>query len=213
VYLDICLFSHCILFKDKACFICKNKASPLGVIRNECQCPLCPTLPLSIKNPTKLVQHMGTHILLDSKMNGAFNPCGFCLNTGSLCSIRLAKGKGTNGTKTVDVIHSQCSNVAKLSITSAAKCIESSLCTNVPLDCLLCLPGSDAVWKYNLLAHIKSVHPTATLEKYASLAEISQLERTRLKQLFNAKPRASKKKKVVANICISIAHSSQRALE
>jgi hypothetical protein len=26
------------------------------------------TLPLSIKNPTKLVQHMGAHILLDSKM-------------------------------------------------------------------------------------------------------------------------------------------------
>jgi hypothetical protein len=72
--------------------------------------------------------------------------------------------------------------------------------------------ASDAVWKYNLLAHFKSVHPTATLEKYSSLAEISQLERTRLKQLFNAKPRASKKK-VVTNIRISIAHSSQRALE
>ena len=145
--------------------------------------PTLPELPLS-NQESNLVQHMGAHILLDSKMN----PYIFCLNTGPLCSIRLAKGKGTKGTKTVDVIHSRCPNVTKLSITSAAKCIESSPCTNVPLDYPLCLPGSDAVWKYNLVAHIKSVHPTATLKKYTSLAEISQLERTRLKQRFNANP-------------------------
>ena len=69
------------------------------------------------------------------------------------------------------------------------------------------------MWKYNLLAHFKSVHPTATLKEYTSLAEISQLEHTRLKQLFNAKLQASKEKKVVVNIHISIAHGSQHALE
>ena len=45
---------------------------------------------------------MGTHILHDPAVKDLNNPCGFCLNVGNLCSIRIVKGKGGKGAFTVD---------------------------------------------------------------------------------------------------------------
>src|ERR1700723_3856871 len=151
---------------DEACFICEDQGSPKGAIRQECRCPRCPTLPLSITKPSKLVQHIGMHILHDPAVRDTNNPCGFCLNVGNLCSIRIIKGKGRKGALTVDPQRSRCPNAAKLSITSASKSTASNPCTNVPLACPLCREGADPIWKYNLRSHIITVHPTADVEQY-----------------------------------------------
>jgi hypothetical protein len=186
----------------------------LGTLRQECRCPRCPSLPLPINKPSKLVQHIGTHILHDPAVKHSNNPCGFCLNVGNLCSIRLIKGKGKNGAKSVDPQQSQCPNTAKLSITAACKSSPSNPCTNVPLECPLCREGSDAVWKYNLHSHIMSVHPTADILRYKSLYELDLHERAAMKELFDAKPRLSKKRlKTATGIKISEAHSSRQALK
>jgi hypothetical protein len=152
------------------------------------------------------------HILHDPSLKDAFNPCGFCLNTGGLCSIRVTKGKGKKGALVVDPLKSRCPNVAKLSITAASKYSDTSPCTNHPLECPLCQEGADLVWKYNLPSHIQKVHPTATLEEYEYLYAVGASERAKLKTLYSAKPRHSKKKKQVIDIKISEAHSSRRAL-
>jgi hypothetical protein len=133
------------------------------------------------------------------------------LNTGSLCSIRIAKGKGSNGAKTVDVQQSRCINKAKLSIATAAKYTASSPCTNIPLECPLCRQGSDAVWKYNLLSHIERVHPTVNAIIYKALYALDESESKELKERYTTKPRITKKKQVMG-IKISEAHSSRLAM-
>ena len=136
------------------------------------------------------------------------------MNVGNLCSVRLAKGKGKNGGKFVDLQQSRCPNAAKLSIAAARKSTPSNPCTNVPVECPLCREGSDAVWKYNLRSHIMSVHPTADITRYRDLYELDPHERAAMKELFNAKPWLSKKRmKTVTGIKISRAHSSRRALK
>lgn len=186
----------------------------MGAVRHECRCPRCPSLPLPISKPSKLVQHIGTHILHDPAVKYSNNPCGFCLNVGNLCSIRLIKGKGKNGAKSVDPQQSRCPNAAKLSIAAASKSTASNPCTNVPLECPLCRDGADAVWKYNLHSHFTEVHPTADIERYKNLYELDPHERASMKELYNAKPRQSKKRmKTVTGIKISVAHSSHRALK
>ena len=121
------------------------------------------------------------------------------------------KGKGKNGAKSVDPQQSQCPNAAKLSITAAGKSTASNPCTNVPLECPLCRDGADAVWKYNLRSHFAEVHPTADIERYKNL---DPHERANMKELYNVKPRQSKKKlRTVTGIKISVAHSSHQALK
>jgi len=204
------LFSYNFLV-DYACFICEDEGSPKGALRQECRCPRCPTLPLSIDKPSKLVQHIGTHILHDPAVKDSNNPCGFCLNVGNLCSIRIIKGKGRKGAFTVDPQQSRCPNAAKLSITSASKSTPSNPCTNVPLVCPLCRDSADPVWKYNFRSHILTVHPTADIGQYKELYELDPHERASMKELFKAKPRRSKTK-TVSGIKISDAHSSRSAL-
>ena len=124
------------------------------------------------------------------------------------------KGKGKNGAKSVDPKQSRCPNAAKLSIAAAGKSTASNPCTNVPLECPLCRDGADAVWKYNLRSHFAEVHPMADIKQYKNLYELDPHERASMKELYNAKPRQSKKKmKTVTGIKISVAHSSHQALK
>lgn len=95
---------------------------------------------------------------------------GFCLAPGSLCSVRLKKGQGRKVGMQIDVQNSRCqhNNQVKLLLTSFAKSSDVSPCTNIPIICPLCPAASDAVWKYNLEAHLKTVHSTANVSEYNS---------------------------------------------
>ena len=71
----------------------------------------------------------------------------------------------------------------------------------------------DAVWKYNLESHLKTVHPTANISEYRALYEISKSEIVALKNAFASKPRwTAKRIRSLVNINISEAHSSRVAL-
>ena len=161
---------------DEACFICEDQGLPKGAVRQECRCPRCPTLPLSVSKPSKLVQHIGIHILYDPVIRDSNNPCGFCLNVGNLCSICITKGKGRKGALTVDPQKSRCPNAAKLSITSASKSTASNSCTNALLVCPLCRKGADPIWKYNMRLHIITAHLTGDIEQYKDLYKLGAHE-------------------------------------
>jgi hypothetical protein len=179
------------------------------------RCPLCPTLPLTVKPAAKLVYHMATHILFDPVVQARRSPCGFCCGAGDtgLCTIYLIKGKGRNGVYSIDLDRSHCKNgnIVKLSLASRQ---ESTECTNSPLICPLCPSGAPAVWKYNLLCHIQEVHPTANPEaqEYKSLYEIEQVEHRALKKSRLKKTRVTANKLgKLGGLKISSSHSVRLA--
>jgi hypothetical protein len=200
---------------DAVCFICEDEGSARGAIQDQHRCPCCPSLRLSKSSPTELVSHMGMHILHDEALKNVVNPCGFCLAPGSLCSVQLKKGQGRKVGMQIDLQNTRCqhSNQVKLSLTSFAKSTNASPCTNVPISCPLCPASSEAVWKYNLEAHLKAVHPTASIAEYKELYEISKSERVALKAAYISKPRwTAKRIRDLGNIDISEAHSSRVVL-
>ncbi|KIM71403.1 hypothetical protein PILCRDRAFT_82813, partial [Piloderma croceum F 1598] len=97
---------------DSLCFICEDDTSPSGTVQMQHRCPLCPTLPLTVKPAAKLVYHMATHILFDPVVQACRSPCGFCCGAGDsgLCTIYLIKGKGRNGVYSIDLDRSHCKN-------------------------------------------------------------------------------------------------------
>jgi hypothetical protein len=65
-----------------ACFICETDSNPRK-LAGEQYCQRCPDVLVSRLSGPKLLEHMGAHILHDSHIKDADNPCGLCLNTGS----------------------------------------------------------------------------------------------------------------------------------
>ena len=152
---------------------------------------------------------MSAHILHDVKLKDSDVPCGFCLNEGGLCIIKLiTTSKGT----TIDMKNSQCPCIRKLTIKTAARFSKESPCTNHPLNCPLCPKTSPAVWKYNLRSHIISQHPTATLDLYQHLFKLLDEESTLMKAIYQTVPRKSKKRNIIAPLPISDGHSTRMAL-
>ncbi|KAF8224868.1 hypothetical protein L208DRAFT_1380918 [Tricholoma matsutake] len=136
-------------------------------------------------NGPELLLHMGAHILHGSQMKDADNPCGLCLNHGSLYAIRLVQ-QGKSGDQ-VDM---------------AAKFSKTSLCTNIPIWCPLCPKVSDAIWKYNLRSHITKVHG-GDISLYQDLYTAA----------FLSKPWKTRRKKAAQNsLKILEAHSTHVAL-
>jgi len=84
-------------------------------------------------------------------------PCGFCGRRG--CAITLVK------TSSAFKPQSSCTFFHAFQLGTAQKYSKTSPCTNVPIICTLC-PQQDkaktftAIWKYNMMEHIKSHHPT-----------------------------------------------------
>jgi hypothetical protein len=155
------------------------------------------------------------HILHDNALKTVANPCGFCLAPGSLCSVRLKKGQGRKAGMQIDLQNSRCqhNNQVKLSLNSFAKSTDASPCTNIPIMCPLCPAASDAVWKYNLEAHLKTVHSTANISEYKAHYEISKSEQVALKAAFLSKPRwTAKRIRNLVNINVSEAHSLRLSL-
>lgn len=165
----MCSFNHKLnitLLPGRACFVCEldNNSTELGP---ENTCPACPpNTPLDPRQGLKVLAHMGAHILFDSNIDRSTNPCGGCLSPAPMCEFFLT----TSGTKKVDKKRSKCPN-ATISFTYsiAAKSTDSSPCSNVQLNCPLCGAGQPAIFRYNFQHHLKSVHPTAPVDKYMSL--------------------------------------------
>ncbi|THH06902.1 hypothetical protein EW146_g9475, partial [Bondarzewia mesenterica] len=91
---------------------------------------------------------------------GAAMPCGFCGRStdNGRCTILLKKSN-----RTFTVI-STCSTAHTFLYGPACKFSQSTPSTNIPIVCVLChpKPGSaaqPAVWKYNMLQHLRDHHP------------------------------------------------------
>lgn len=198
------------------CFICEDNVSSRGVVQTQHRCSLCPSLPLTVKPPGKLVEHIATHILHDPVVKVRYCPCGFFGGSADSCVVYIAKGKGSQGAHYIDASKSRCKigNVVKLSIGSREKSTMSSLCTNVPLTCPLCPSMAPAIWKCNLLQHLSQVHPTADAhpDAYKSLYAIGPFEVSALKVIWLKKPRYTVRKfSNLGNLNISDPHSTHLA--
>jgi hypothetical protein len=195
------------------CFICEDNTSSRGAVQTQHRCSLCPSLPLTVKPPGKLIEHIATHVLHDPVVKARYCPCGFCGGSGDSCVVYIAKGKGSQGAHYVDVSKSRCKNgnVVKLSLAAGEKSTMSSPCTNVPLACPLCPSMAPAIWKYNLAEHISHVHPTAdaSSDDYKSLYAVGPFEVSALKVLWLKKPRYTTRKfRNLGNLNISDSHST-----
>ncbi|KAJ6546314.1 hypothetical protein B0H10DRAFT_2202838 [Mycena sp. CBHHK59/15] len=104
---------------------------------------------------------------------------------------------------------SRCPNLANLGLVTAAKSSERSPCTNGPVQCPIS-PCAEFEWKYNLKAHISTVHPTATLSRYKSHYELAKGEEVALRTISTTKKRKPSKKKI--SFRISTEHSTEAAL-
>lgn len=157
-----------------------------------------------------MLKHMGAHILHDSSLKGANNPCGLCLNTGSLCEIRLIR---RGDTTSIDSSKSRCQNLRQIKVKLAKEFTKNQPCTNHPLICPLCSQTSPAVWKYNLKAHILLNHPSARVDLYEPFYRLHADEWTLMKGVFLTRTRSRPSKRSDApTLTISDGHSSRLAL-
>lgn len=180
-----------------ACFHCQIEGEADAALEDQYLCSRCPVL--SLEKGPKLIEHIGGHLLHDPALSTMVDPCGLCL--GSRCSIRLRKGSKPN-IKIIDITNSRCPNLYRIGLTAAQKSTKNSPCSNYPLECPLCPAPSDAVWRYNLLQHIRLCHPQANLAQYQYLHEISQEERKWMREKYHAKPRDRKAKDVSARTLV-----------
>ncbi|KAJ7209910.1 hypothetical protein C8J57DRAFT_1098340 [Mycena rebaudengoi] len=193
-----------------ACFVCEfNDNSQTLETPNSCTaCP--PNTPLDPKQGQPVLAHNGTHILFDPAIDRSTQRCGMCLNPAPFCQYFLT----TSGTKKIDYKRSKCPNARiKYSYSIAGKSAASSPCSNIPINCALCGTEHPAVWRYNYLDHLHSAHPTAPVEKYRSIWELSQdeknaMEVARKKGVPIPKKRESKN----VSLAISEAHSSRLSM-
>lgn len=151
-------------------------------------CPYCPSLPLSISDRRKVLEHTGTHILHDPVIDRDAMPCGFCLSTGLICVVYLEKGRGRQSGYHIDLTKTRCLNKFKFSVSRFSKTSKRHFCTNVPLLCPRCPPKSPAIWKYNFARHLKIAHRVTDLEPYGSEITLSNNEITKMQDLFQSPP-------------------------
>src|SRR6266702_727429 len=110
---------------------------------------------IELKNGQHVLEHMGTHILHDSRLNGSEECCGLCLYPTSICQLYLQKAHGITGSVLVDHKKSSCMN---LIYSTASILSEASPCSNIPVTCPLCPNNSPATWTYSLHAHFQGQH-------------------------------------------------------
>ena len=191
---------------DRVCFLCETEGGSRENYQDQFRCSLCPTLCLELG--THLLEHIGGHILFDQRVQDVESPCGLCLRGGRTCSIRLRKS--SNGTVIVDLSNSRCPNLYKISLRHAARSSKTSPCTNIPITCNYCPPSSDAVWQYNMAAHMRQVHSNL-FGTVAPAYTISDEEREAMRSKYLAKPRTSKKtrRNMMSALTISEEHTSR----
>ena len=118
-------------------------------------CSRCgPTVKLDWKNTPRILEHMGAHILHDTTLNSSEERCGLCLRPAPMCQVYLTKGRGTAGKVSVDRSKSKCPNLARFNYKNTAQSSKRSPCSNVPVVCTLCPPGSPAAWMYSIVFNL-----------------------------------------------------------
>jgi hypothetical protein len=210
-------------FIDKACFVCESDdVAQQTLYSGENMCSTCtPPARINRSNTQHLLEHIGSHILYDSKVTLKSEPCGFCLRPmdGSIqCRIYLKKPSGAKRVEQLDTDQSSgCPAMQKFSYAKARVSNKDHPCSNIPLVCPLC-PGSEpCVWKYNLEAHFQRAHPQATLDSYfdANQRVLSASELAAMRIIWDKrhayKPR-QKRTAAETIMNISEAHSSRLAL-
>ncbi|KAF9060527.1 hypothetical protein BDP27DRAFT_1429958 [Rhodocollybia butyracea] len=201
-----------------ACFVAENDAdssnsAPSGMYL----CPKCvPNIELDMDLGQRLLEHIGAHIIFDSSVIRATEPCGFCLRPTPMCRLYLRKARGHKANLQIDTKKSTCPNLVKIWYGTASVSKKSAPCSNVPLLCELCGGlNAAAVWRYNMKEHLTNVHPTADLSKYEHLWSIHQHEITEMKKKWKNRKDpvlATKGKgKSVVPLTVSEAHSSRMA--
>ena len=140
----------------KVCFVCEVEGTEQEALdTNINSCPCCHML---LENTPKLLAHITAHVLYDSSIEQASEPCGLCLKPSSLCQFVLQRNKGAIG---VDFTKSTCVRLTKFSYGPASTPSQTNQCGNVPLKCTHFPKGSSTVWRYNLDAHYCAKHSPA----------------------------------------------------
>jgi len=197
----------------QACFVCEKETTH-GDLRHgdgSPSCPRCPNIKTKSLSGQDLLKHIGAHILCDEALKGAKSPCGFCLNTGTLCEIYLVVR--SDAPTSINMAKSRCQNLRRIKLKLAENFTTTQPCTNHPLICSLCSKDSPAVWKYNLKDHIVERHPFANPDLYEPIWRISSDERTLMRGVYLAhtRMRPSTKSKD-PTLAVSDMHSSRLAL-
>jgi len=139
---SFCLDDPCLMLYlnrmllGKVCFLCEDSTKMIDIGRlNTSTCPLCSSeITLDLSQGQRVLEHIGAHILFDSKVKRTSEPCFLCLQPAPLCTFFLTKGKGAWWSPKID--HS-CSSGCLMKLTflysMAAKSSASSPCSNVPV--------------------------------------------------------------------------------
>ncbi|KAJ7745264.1 hypothetical protein B0H14DRAFT_2350730 [Mycena olivaceomarginata] len=97
----------------------------------------------------------------------------------------------------------------------AATSTPTAPCSNVLIECLLCGPREQAIWRYGFLHHLRVSHPTAPVDKYADLWTISPAETQLMKEIYRNRKAGMpvlKKRQPKVPLVISEAHSSRLSM-
>jgi hypothetical protein len=186
-------------------------------IDGHADCSGCgPAARLDWENTQRILEHMGAHILYDSKLNRTEERCGLCLRPATMCPIYVTKGRGARGRCKVDFSKSTCPNLVRFSYKNASESSETSPCSNVPIICPLCPLGSPAVWTYNLEAHFRGRHRLNSRAHFPISVEQSKSETDGMKRVWQARFKNRKtyfsRKRRDPPLVISEAHRSGLAI-
>ncbi|KAF8999758.1 hypothetical protein BDQ17DRAFT_1246134, partial [Cyathus striatus] len=161
------------------------------------------------------LEHNTAHQLFDPNLEAIQEFCGLCLCPTEICEFYLKKCRGTDGSLKINYDTSTCVNLIAFSYGVAAQATDKSPCTNVPVLCHWCLPQKLAVWKYNMISHIRSTHPTVSICDQGSDYHISNVKEKAIKSIWNQRDKLYKagtaKHKGIL-LVVSEAHISNMAL-
>ncbi|KAJ7808367.1 hypothetical protein B0H14DRAFT_2252347, partial [Mycena olivaceomarginata] len=198
----------------RACFVCEGDGQTDRLLATDPHvCPKCtPSLPLDMVHPQTILAHIGAHILHDPTVDLSTQPCGLCLRPWPMCQFFLKKSSSAANTLTLNMAISRgCSNLVYFSYGTALVSKDSSPSSNVPLKCPLCGPKEPAIWRYCFKEHLIQLHPDVGLVKYSHLWELSEAEKTAMKDVWDTREKRKKPKKIKRTLVISQAHSSRLA--
>ncbi|KAJ6583593.1 hypothetical protein DFH09DRAFT_1436126 [Mycena vulgaris] len=197
----------------RACFVCEFDNNSLQfATANTCSaCP--PNTPLDPKQGQQVLAHNAAHILYDPNINRATNPCGSCLNPAPMCEYYLT----TTGKQKINTARAKCPNLTMTFRYSTAEIsTESSPSSNVPIRCTLCAVGQPDIWRYSFENHLRTVHPSAPLDKYSSIWKLHPDELKRIRKVWETRakgvPIPKKRSPVTTSYVISEAHSSRLSM-